>query len=143
MINFSHVNYLAVAVATMTSFVFLSIWYSRHHAIGKKWLELSGANPLKHLIYIAPISFLATFAMCTLFAGFVDGSASFKDSPLKDALLKSVIISCGFIIPLLTIQNLFYFFGGRKWQLILIDSVFYIVQFAIFAVILTWMRQIK
>ncbi len=133
------INYLAVLVATMLSFVFLALYYSSYHWIGRRWLELSGSNPSKHLLVIVPIAFFATTLMCCTFAYFMGQFHFIKDVPLKDSLLKSLMISCGYVVPILIVQNLFYFFGGRRWQLIVIDAFFYIIQFAIFAITLVLM----
>lgn len=140
MINFSQINYLAVLAATMFSYVFLGIWYSAHYFVGRKWIELSGANPSQNLIYIIPVAFVSSFIMCIIFAAFLNGGAISNFTPIQDALIKCTIVTFGFIIPLLIIQNLFYLFGKGKWRLIIIDSVFYIVQFIIFSIVLTVMR---
>jgi len=129
--NFLDINYFAVLVASLSSFMLGGIWYSK--ALFKNaWLESTGLTDLDlqsadpklifggsfFLVFIAAL-------MLSLFLG--------KDATLGES------IGTGFIIGFFWIGSslgLSYIFEQRPLKLFLINGLYHILQFSLMGLIL-------
>ncbi len=122
----SGINWLAVAVVTLLSFVLGSLWHSPV-LFGKTWKEESGfkfdmskKSNMIILFLTTGLLHLVTLAGLAMFVG--------PAATLGEGLHKGLFVSVMFILPAIAATHLF---PGRTWKLILIDAGFYVVFFVI------------
>jgi len=129
--NFTDVNYFAILVASLSSFMLGAVWYSKI-LFKNAWLENSGlteqdlqlADP--RLIFAG--SFLLTFIASLVLALFLGQEAGIGES-----------LGTGFAIGLFWVCSslgLSYIFEQRPLKLFLINGSYYVMQFSLIGLIL-------
>ncbi|MBQ4857645.1 DUF1761 domain-containing protein [Pseudoalteromonas sp. MMG007] len=129
--NFTDVNYFAILVASLSSFMLGAVWYSKI-LFKNAWLENSGlteqdlqlADP--RLIFAG--SFLLTFTASLVLALFLGQEAGIGES-----------LGTGFAIGLFWVCSslgLSYIFEQRPLKLFLINGSYYVMQFSLMGLIL-------
>jgi len=127
------INYLAVFVSAIISFVIGFLWYGLIfknawlNAVGKTEEELRKNNNVKFNYFI---TFVSEFFMALVVAYFIalTGATNFVGA-LRVALAAWV----GFVATVTLIDGLF---AKRRFKLLLINSVFHLVNLIIFAAVL-------
>ena len=118
------INYTAVAVAAVASFIFGGIWYG---LLSKQWMAAanldekfvkgSGAGPSPVPFVVA---FVALLIMSWMLAGiFLHLSRGGTPLTLRNGLISGVLIWAGFVMTSLTVNHAFQ---GAKRALTLIDG---------------------
>jgi hypothetical protein len=134
------INYTAVAVAAVASFIFGGIWYG---LLSKQWMAAanldekfvkgSGTGPSPAPFIIA---FIALIVMAWMLAGvFLHLSRGGTPLTLRNGMISGVLIWAGFVMTSLTVNHAFQ---GAKRALTLIDGGHWLgvllVQSAVLAV---------
>jgi hypothetical protein len=127
---FSEINWLAVAVVSVLSFILGAFWHSV--LFSKAWKEDSGSiynaenrgNPAK-IFGLTGISHLIAVIALAMFIG--------TSSTAITGLFYGTIVS---IVWVSTSIGVTYLFVGRSFRLFLIDAGFYIVFYSISGLIL-------
>lgn len=129
--NFSDINYFAILVAALSSFMLGDIWYSRImfkqawlESCGLTELDLQSANPK----WIFGGSFACVFSAAFILCLFLGNDAGVAQS-----------IGTGFAIGLFLVSSslgLSYIYEQRPAKLFLINSGFSILQFSLMGFIL-------
>lgn len=124
------INWLAIIVATLATFVLGSIWYGP--LFGKRWMaengfteeELKNANMAK----ILGISFVLEFIMSVNLAFFLNGLS------VQEGLLYGFATGFGWVAMALGVN---YLFARKSFMLWFIDGVYFVICFTIMGAILT------
>jgi len=124
------INWLAVLVATISTFVLGAIWYGP--LFGKAWMaehgftedDLKNANMGK----IYGTAFVLELIMVVNLAFFLNGLS------IKEGLLYSFATGFGWVAMAMGVN---YLFSRSTLKLWLIDSFYFVVSFLIMGVILT------
>jgi hypothetical protein len=120
--QFAGVNYFAIVLAAVVSFMFGWLWYgvllSRQwmNAVGKSEEEIKGAGPPSPVPFV--IAFLAQLVMAWVLAGVI-GHLGPGEVTLRNGVISAAFVWLGFVITTLTVNNAFQ--GGRH-TLTLIDG---------------------
>ena len=130
------INYLAVVGAFIASMIIGSLWYSPL-LLGKPWMKLMKWDEKKmkdkpegagmSMVGMALLSLL----MAYILAHFVDYVAA---RSFLDAIILSIWLWLGFIVPTLASQSLF---EKRPWGLFWISAAYYLVSLIVMSTILT------
>jgi hypothetical protein len=118
------INYVAVAVAAVASFVFGGIWYG---LLSKQWMAAanldekfvkgsgSGTSPMPFIV-----AFVALLVMSTMLAGvFLHLSRGGVPMTLRNGMLSGLMIWAGFVMSSLVVNHAFQ---GAKSTLTFIDG---------------------
>lgn len=118
------INYVAVAVAAVASFVFGGIWYG---LLSKQWMAAanldekfvrgsgSGPSPMPFIV-----AFVALLVMATMLAGvFLHLSRGGVPMTLRNGMLSGLMIWAGFVMSSLVVNHAFQ---GAKSTLTFIDG---------------------
>ena len=132
--DFSTISWLGVAVATVSTFVIGAIWYGP--IFGKAWMQemgfteedLKGANMGK----IYGTTFVLEFIMATLLAYTLSGHG--EPLTMEVAIYHSIFISLGFVG---LAKGVNYLFNRHSFKLWFIDSFYFVITFAVMAIILS------
>lgn len=117
--SFGGLNYFAVALAAVASFVFGGVWYN---ALAKQWMAASGVTMdaaqagNTYVPYI--IAFLAQLVMAWVLAGVI-GHLGKGQVTLWNGLISSLFVWAGFVATTLVVNHTFQ---GAPRSLTLIDS---------------------
>jgi hypothetical protein len=119
--EFSGLNYFAVVLAAIVSFLFGWLWYgvlfskSWMAAVGKTEADIKaqGASPVPFVI-----AFVAQFVMAWVLAGVI-GHLGPGEVTLKNGLITAALIWIGFVITTLAVNHAFQ---GARRSLTLIDG---------------------
>ncbi|MEM7109740.1 MAG: DUF1761 domain-containing protein [Bacteroidota bacterium] len=128
--DFSTLNWLAVAAATISTLVIGAVWYGP--LFGKVWMQENGfteedlkeANRLK----IYGTVFILEFVMAINLALFLKGLS------IQEGLLYGFFTGFGWIAMAMGVNYLFSRNSIRLW---LIDSFYFVVSFTLMGAILT------
>ncbi len=128
--DFAHINWLAVVVGTVASFVIGGVWYGP--LFGKQWQQLvglseedlQGRNPAA----IFGPAFVLTLVQATALAALLPAGAGLWGGAMLGAFLGAGLIAASFGVN--------YLFSGYPRGLFLIDALFNIVQLAVIGAIL-------
>jgi hypothetical protein len=130
-----HVNYLAVLVAAIASYVIASIWYGV--LFRKQWMQLSGITDMKP----APLSMILPFLGSLMMSYVLDHSLVFANAYMQTSGIAGGLESgffswIGFIVPV-TLMGVVY--EKRAWKLWVMDIGFWFVALLTMGAILsTW-----
>ena len=136
--QFAGVNYFAIVVAAVVSFMFGWLWYgvllSRQwmDALGKSEEEIKGDGTPSPTPFV--IAFLAQLVMAWVLAGIV-GHLGPGEVTLRNGLISAALVWLGFVITTLTVNNAFQ--GGRH-ALTLIDGGHWLAVLLLQGAILGW-----
>jgi len=124
------INWLAVVVATLSTFVLGAVWYGP--LFGKAWMgengfteeELKKANMAK----IFGVSFVLELIMAINLAFFLHGLS------VKEGLIYGFATGFGWVALAIGVN---YLFARKSIKLWLIDGLYFVVSFVIMGLILT------
>lgn len=130
------INYIAVVLATISSMIVGSIWYTPK-VFGNYWMKLSGITPsgnardaVRPIIVTVIVSFITAWVLAgATFISFEFYGGSF----LVNALITAAILWAGFTAARFVTHDQF---DGRPWQLTLLNSVHELVTVLIMALII-------
>ena len=126
----SHINFLAVIVAAVSSFLLGGLWYSPM-LFGPTWNREAGAASKAgqgHPAKVFGVSLLFALIAALAYAFLVPAAAG-----ALDALVKGLIVGAGFVAASFGIN---YQFANRSTTMWLIDAGYHTVQFAIYGLVL-------
>jgi hypothetical protein len=131
-------NYLAVILATVASFLFGGIWYN---ALSRQWMEAVGMPPDKRAkdrgglgLYV--LTFAAQLVMAWMLAGvLLHLQRGGLPLTLRNGLLSAAFIWLGFVITTMVVN---YSFHGAKQALTLIDGGHWLCVLLIQGGIIGW-----
>lgn len=116
----ANINYFAVAVAAIASFVFGGIWYS---ALSRHWMDAVGRPPEstgKESFGLYLLTFFAQCVMAWMLAGvLVHLSRGGVPMSLRMGLITAAFLWFGFVVTTMSVN---YAFHGAKTKLTLIDG---------------------
>jgi len=136
--TFAGINYLAVVLAAIASFLFGGVWYGVFaqkwmDALGKSEAELkSGARPMPLLF---GMTIVAELVMATLLAGIV-GHLGADQVTVRNGLISSAFVWAGFVATTLAVNH---GYQGSRWQLTVIDGAHWLGVLLIQGQIIGWM----
>jgi Protein of unknown function (DUF1761) len=120
--QFAGLNYYAVVLAAVVSFMFGWLWYgvlfskAWREAAGKTKAELKGGEAMSPVPFV--ISFIALLIMAWVLAG-VLGHLGTGEVTLKNGVISGAFLWLGFVATTLTVT---YAFQGAKRALTFIDA---------------------
>ncbi len=120
--HFAGINYFAVVVASIVSFMFGWLWYgvllSRQwlDAVGKTEAELKGEGNPSPVPFV--IAFVAQLVMAWVLAGVI-GHLGPDAITFRNGVISAAVVWLGFVITTLSVNNAFQ---GAKPALSLIDG---------------------
>jgi hypothetical protein len=120
--QFAGLNYFAVVVAAVVSFMFGWVWYgvlfskSWLDAVGKTEEQIKGGGAPSPLPFV--ISFIALVIMAWMLAGVI-GHLGTGEVNLRNGVISAACVWFGFVITTLAVNNAFQ---GAKRALTLIDG---------------------
>ena len=121
-------NYWAVLVAAVSSFLLGGLWYSPV-LFGAAWNRENGGQPQAgHPAKVFGISFAFSLVAAGAFATWLGQAPE-----LRTALMSGLLAGFGFVAASFGIN---YQFAQRSFKLWLIDGGYHTVQFALFGLIL-------
>lgn len=125
----SEINWLAVVVAAVSSFLLGGLWYSPLLFLSA-WTRADGrAGPQQgHPARVFGISFLLAFIAAAVFAWLLG-----PKPPLETSLVKGLAVGAGCVAACFGIN---YQFADRKPMLAVIDGGYHAVQFVLFGLVL-------
>jgi hypothetical protein len=128
-----HVNYLAVLVAAIASYVIASVWYGV--VFRKVWTDLTKITEMKLTAKNIVIVFIGTLMMSYVLDHSVAfGNAYVHSSGLAGGLQGGFFNWLGFIAPL-TLTGVVY--EKRPWKLWALDNGFWLVSLLVMGAILS------
>ncbi len=122
------VNYLAVLVAAVSSFILGGLWYSPA-LFGKAWMretefdEAKAGHPAKVFGFAFIFSFIAAFCFATIVG---------NNPELMVAIHYALIVGVGFVAMSFGVN---YQFSNKSWTLLIIDGGYHLGQFLLFALV--------
>lgn len=121
-------NYFAVLLAAVSSFMLGGLWYSPM-LFGRAWnAENGGEKPAGHSAKVFGISFLFSLVAATAFASWIGPAPA-----LETAVKAGALAGTGFVAASFGIN---YQFAQRSFKLWLIDGGYHAVQFIVFGLVL-------
>lgn len=129
------VNYLAVIVAAVASYVIAFVWYGL--VFRKLWMKLTGVTEMKPTAKNVIIMFLGSLVMSyVLVHSIAFGSAYLHSSGLTGGLQGGFFNWLGFIAPV-TVSGVIY--ENRSWKLWVLDNGFWLLSlFVMGAILSSW-----
>src|ERR1700733_4372125 len=128
-----HVNYLAVAVAAVASYILAAIWYGAIFA--KLWMRLTGITEMKpaptNIIFMLISSFIMAYV---LQHSIVFGDSYFKAITICNGLTGAFFLWLGFVATTTLATKLY---EKKPWGLWILDNAFWLISLMIQATILT------
>jgi hypothetical protein len=135
------INYWAVLVCGVASMVLGSIWFGP--LFGKMWQQMTGMDtmdPVKRDEAMKGVwkSYILAFVAALVMAFVLDHSIIFAQSYLKVSGMSAAIQGAvwswlGFVVPV-TLAGVLW--ESRPWKFWVVNSSYYLIQLAIFALIL-------
>ncbi len=130
-----HINYLAVAVATIVGYVIAFLWYGV--VFKNKWMQLTGITEMKPSAKNVVLALVGTWFMSwVLDHAIIFGNAYLHTSGVSGGLMCGFFNWLGFIMPL-TLTSVLY--EKRKWNLWILDNGFWLISLlAMGAILSSW-----
>jgi hypothetical protein len=132
-------NYLAVVLAAVASFIFGGLWYG---ALSRAWMEAANISieeieAVKGGAAIAPyvIAFVAQLVMAYVLAGIL-GHLGAGQVTLRNGIIAGAICWAGFVATSLAVNHAFQ---GAKLKLTLIDGGHWLGVLLIQGALIGWM----
>lgn len=134
--SFAGVNYLAVFIAAILSFLFGGVWYG---ALSRQWLAAVGKTmeELKASSPIVPyaVTFICQLLMAAMLAGVIGHLGKGYVTP-RSGLISALFIWLGFIATSLVVNHTFQ---GAKRSLTLIDLGHWLGVLLVQGLVIGWM----
>lgn len=130
-----HINYMAVLVAAVASYVIASIWYGV--IFRKLWMQLTNISEMKPTAQSIVIVFVGTLLMSyVLDHSIMFGNAYMHATGISGGLQGGFFNWLGFIVPL-TLTGVVY--EKRPWKLWMLDNAFWLISpLAMGAILASW-----
>ncbi|MEN0001046.1 MAG: DUF1761 domain-containing protein [Pseudomonadota bacterium] len=132
--EFSGFNPLAIGIATVAAFVFGSVFYG---TLAKPWMRAAGITPEE--AKMGPSLFAMTFAceivMAIMVAGVI-GHLGDDQITLRNGVISALFIWLGFVITTMIVNHRY---GGKGWDLTLIDGAHWLGVLLIMGAIIGFM----
>ena len=131
-------NYMAVMVAAIASFIFGGIWYN---LFSKQWMEALGMTPDKMPrdrggIGLYVLAFVAQVVMAWMLAGvLLHMAAGGLPTSLRTGLISAAFLWFGFVITTMVVN---YSFHGARHMLTVLDGGHWLGVLLIQGAILGW-----
>ncbi len=131
-------NYMAVMVAAIASFIFGGIWYN---LFSKQWMEALGMTPDKMPrdrggIGLYVLAFVAQLVMAWMLAGvLLHMAAGGLPTSLRTGLISAAFLWLGFVITTMVVN---YSFHGARHMLTVLDGGHWLGVLLIQGAILGW-----
>ena len=130
------VNYLAVAVAALASYIIAAVWYGV--IFSTTWKKLTGTTDMKpaplNIILVLVGSFLMSYV---LYHSIAFGDAYVKMGGIPGGLMGGFFNWLGFIAPVTLMTKLY---EKKPWGLWFLDNAFWLISLlAMGAVLSLWM----
>jgi hypothetical protein len=131
-------NYMAVIVAAIVSFIFGGVWYN---ALSKQWMEALGRTPDqmprdRGAIGLYVLAFVAQVIMAWMLAGILLHMAQGGlPTTLRTGLISGAFLWFGFVLTTMVVN---YEFHGRRHLLAIIDGGHWLGVLLIQGAILGW-----
>ena len=131
-----HVNYLAVVVAAIASYIIATVWYAV--LFGKAWQKLTGATDMKPSPLNIILSFVGSLIMSyVLYHSIAFGNYYVQMSGAGGGLMGGFFSWIGFIAPVTLMTKLY---EKKPWGLWLLDNGFWLISLLVMGAILSaWM----
>ncbi|HUI30742.1 MAG TPA: DUF1761 domain-containing protein [Candidatus Acidoferrales bacterium] len=131
-----HVNYLAVILAAIASYVIAIIWYAV--IFGKAWQKLTGVTDMKPAPMNIVLSLIGSLLMSyVLYHSIAFGDYYVRMSGIGGGLMGGFFSWIGFIAPVTLMTKLY---EKKPWGLWLLDNGFWLVSLLVMGIILSiWM----
>ena len=128
-----HVNYLAVAVAAIASYIIAAIWYG---AIFRKvWIRLTGITDMKPAPLNIVLVLISSFVMAyVLRHSIVFGDAYLNVSGVTGGLEGAFFLWLGYIATVTLCTKLY---EKKPWGLWLLDNAFWLISLSVMGTILS------
>jgi len=136
--HFAGLNFLAIGIAAVVSFVFGGLWYG---VFGKAWMDALGKSEAdirsagRPMPVLLGITFVAQLVMAWVLAGTI-GHLGAGQVSLRNGLISAGFIWFGFV---LTTQIVNHGYQGAKSALTAIDSLHWLGVLLIQGAIIGWM----
>lgn len=128
-----HVNYLAVVVAAVASYVIATVWYA--FLFSGLWQRLTGITEMKPTLAHVAVVFLGALVMSfVLLHSIVFGNAYVGTGGIHGGLMGGFFSWLGFVAPV-TMMGVLY--EKRPWQLWLLDNGFWLISLMVMGVVLS------
>lgn len=135
---FGGLNYWAVLLATVASFLFGGVWYGM---LGKPWLAALGktedeiGRAGRSLSQLFSLTILAELVMAFVLAGFI-GHLGVGQVTLRNGLVSGAFAWLGFVLTTLVVNH---GYQGSKWGLTLVDGGHWLGVLLIQGAIIGWL----
>ncbi len=131
-----HMNYLAVVVAAVASYVIATIWYAV--IFGKVWQKLTGITDMKPKPINIILPLIGSFVMSfVLFHSIAFGDYFTKMSGVGGGLMGGFFGWLGYVAPVTLMTKLY---EKKPWGLWLLDNGFWLIALLVMGSILSsWM----
>lgn len=131
-----HVNFLAVLVAALASYVIATIWYG--FIFSKLWKKLTGITDMKpspvKIVLVLIGSLVMSYVLCH---SIIFGNAYFHMSGISGGLMGGFFGWLGYIAPVTLTTKLY---ENKPWGLWLLDNAFWFISLLVMGSILSvWM----
>ena len=128
-----HINFLAVFVAALASYIIATLWYAV--IFSKLWKKLTGISEMKPNPAKMVTVFIGSIVMSFVLShNIVFGNAFFDMSGITGGLMGGFFGWLGFIAPV-TLTNVIY--EKRSWKLWILDNSFWLVSLLAMGIILS------
>lgn len=128
-----HINYLAVLVAAIASYVIASVWYGV--VFRKVWMDLTKITEMKPSSKTIIMVFVGTLFMSwVLDHATIFGNAYLHTAGVSGGLMCGFFNWLGFIAPL-TLTSVAY--EKRPWKLWALDNAFWLLSLLVMGAILS------
>jgi len=128
-----HVNYLAVAAATIASYILGAIWYGA--IFSKTWMRLTGITEMKPKPVNIILVLVAMFVMAyVLKHSIVFGDTYLHVSGAAGGLEGAFFLWLGYIATVTLITKLY---ENKPWGLWLLDNAFWLISLMVMGTILS------
>lgn len=136
--SFAGINYWAVAVAAVASFMFGGAWYG---ALSQRWISALGKtmDEIKSMGRTPPnlflITILAELLMALMLAGLI-GHLGPGQVTIGNGLISAAVVWAGFVMTTLVVNH---GYQGSSWSLTLIDGGHWLGVLLIQGLIIGWL----
>ncbi len=128
-----HINYLAVAVAAVSSYVIAFLWYGV--IFKNRWIQLTGISEMKPTAKTIILALVGSWFMSwVLDHSIIFGNAYLHTGGVSGGLMCGFFNWLGFFAPL-TMMNVLY--EKRKWNLWVLDNGFWLASLLVMGAILS------
>ncbi|MEO0543427.1 MAG: DUF1761 domain-containing protein [Pseudomonadota bacterium] len=132
--EFSGFNPFAIGAATVAAFVFGAIYYG---TLSKPWMKAAGVSPedAKMGPSIFAITLACQIVMAIMVAGVI-GHLGENQVTLRNGVISGFFVWLGFVATTLTVNHRY---GGKGWDLTLIDGAHWLGVLLIMGAIIGFM----